>query len=47
MAGDDGGWLGANRDPTDYINIRILFSGSKAKDKGIPEIVVCRILMLM
>ena len=33
--------------PKDHINIRISHSGSRAQDRGIPEIMVGRILMFM
>ena len=37
-----------DRGPHDHLNIRIWLSGSKAQYKGgIPEIMVCRILMFM
>ena len=36
-----------DRGPKDHINVRILHSGSKAQYKGIPEIMVSRILMFM
>ena len=36
-----------SRRPKDHIVIRILHSDPKAKDKGIPESVVCRILVFM
>ena len=31
--------------PKDHTNIRILHPGAKAQNRGIPEIIVCRILM--
>ena len=33
--------------PEDHINTRISHSGSRAQSKGMPEIMVCRILMFM
>ena len=36
-----------SRGPKDHINIRISRSGSQAQYKGIPEIMVGRILMFM
>ena len=33
--------------PKDRVSMSILYSGSRAQDTGIPEIMVCRILMPM
>ena len=37
----------ASRGPKDHINMRVLHSGSKAKDQQIPETMICRILGIM
>ena len=38
-------YISLHRGPKDPLHIRISYSGSKARYKGIPEIMLCRILM--